>query len=617
MTQFVIGVDGGGSKTEAVILNERGEVLGLGRSGSSNYHLVGMSGARDALLVAMHKAATAANVEFTQASAVTWALAGAGHQTDVRLLENLQHETFPHVHGNVVTDAVAALVGGVGTHRGIVLIAGTGMIVYGEKGAETSARAGGWGYIIDQGSGYHLAREALQAVTRAADGSNLPTRLQQGLLDKLHLKKTSDLVSWLYAPERQVSEVAALAPMVLAEAEMRDPMAVAIIAQAADALAANVEAVARRLGFDEEATFPLVLTGGLLGTSKFYRQTTIQSVHTRLSNARAQTPRHNAAMGAGLMALESLGIPLEIPADVPATIEESWASERSNVLTHNLDLRTTLELAGLMHVEDCRAVAAVRPNLPTIARTIDAIAARMEKGGRLIYVGAGTSGRLGVLDASECPPTFNSNPEQVVGIIAGGQPALTSSVEEAEDDPDAGASAIAAMKIGSEDSIIGIAASGRTPYVIGAMKEARRRDALTVALTCNLPAPLAQMADFVIAPLVGPEIVGGSTRLKAGTAQKLILNMLSTGVMVKLGKTYGNLMVDVQQLNVKLHERSRRIVAQACHISEDEAAVVLSQCDGDVKTAIVSILRHCPPEEARQYLVQAGGRVRGALSDGH
>ncbi len=615
MTPFVIGVDGGGSKTEAVILNEHGEPLGHGRSGSSNYHLVGIAGARQALLAAMHKAATAANVNLLRASAVVWALAGAGRPADVRLLENLQKEMLPHVPGKVVTDAVAALVGGVRAHRGIVLIAGTGMIIYGENGAENSARAGGWGYLIDQGNGYHLAREALQAVARAADGSDLPTRLQQQLLDALNLNKVSDLVYWLYAPERQVAEVAALAPVVLQVAETRDPMAVAIIAQAADALAANVDAVARRLNFSRETKFPLVLTGGLLNTNDFYRQVTIQAVHTRVPGAQPQFPHHSAVVGAGLLALELLGIPPVAPANTAAITDEWWASERNNVLTRDLDLRTTLELTGLMHTEDCRAIAAVRPNLPTIAAAIDAIAARMEKGGRLIYVGAGTSGRLGVLDASECPPTFNSPPEQVVGIIAGGKPALTASVEEAEDDPDAGANAIVELNIGEQDSVVGIAASGRTPYVLGALQEARRRNALTVALTCNLPAPMTRLADFTIAPLVGPEVIGGSTRLKAGTAQKLILNMLSTGVMVRLGKTYGNLMVDVQQLNIKLQERSRRIVAQACHISEKEAAEVLAQCNGDVKTAIVSILQNAPPQKARQQLAQASGRIRLALSN--
>ncbi|NOX62142.1 MAG: N-acetylmuramic acid 6-phosphate etherase [Chloroflexi bacterium] len=276
-------------------------------------------------------------------------------------------------------------------------------------------------------------------------------------------------------------------------------------------------------------------------------------------------------------------------------------------------MRPTLEIVGLMHLEDGRAVASVRPNLPVIAAAIDAIAERMQKGGRLIYVGAGTSGRLGVLDASECPPTFNTDPGQVVGVIAGGERALTAAVEEAEDNHKNGAQAMIELDVGPNDSVVGIAASGRTPYVMGALAEARRRGALTAALICNLPAPLADMADYVLAPLVGPEVLAGSTRLKAGTTQKLVLNMLSTGVMVRLGKTYGNLMVDVRQHNVKLQERARRIVAQACHINHSEAEAALARCQGDVKAAIVSVLLGCTPEEARRRLVRANGRVREAV----
>jgi len=284
------------------------------------------------------------------------------------------------------------------------------------------------------------------------------------------------------------------------------------------------------------------------------------------------------------------------------------------VLTHNLDTRPTLDIVGLMHLEDCRAVDAVRPILPHIAAAVDAIAERMQQGGRLIYVGAGTSGRLGVLDAAECPPTFNTEPGQVVGVIAGGAQALTEAVEEAEDDPQAGAQALRDLHVGPLDSVVGIAASGRTPYVKGALIEARNQSALTVALICNLPAPLADLADHVLAPLVGPEVITGSTRLKAGTVQKLVLNMLSTAVMVRLGKTYGNLMVDVQQHNAKLQERARRIVAQACGISMEEAAEALARCDHDVKTAIVSTLLACPPEVARERLRQANGNVRLAVS---
>jgi N-acetylmuramic acid 6-phosphate etherase len=294
--------------------------------------------------------------------------------------------------------------------------------------------------------------------------------------------------------------------------------------------------------------------------------------------------------------------------------DSAWPSEQVNVLTRDLDLYPTETMIGLMHLQDQQAVAAVRPALPAITRAADDIASRMGQGGRLIYVGAGTSGRLGVLDASECPPTFNADSDQVVGVIAGGVAAMTSAVEGVEDDAEAGARALRDLAIGPLDSIVGITASGRTPYVQGALAEAGRRQALTIALTCNLPAPVAEAAQHVIAPLVGPEALAGSTRLKAGTAQKLILNMLSTAVMVRLGKTYGNLMVDLRPENVKLQARTRRIVAQACGLSEEEAANALRHSGGEVKVAIVTTLAGCSQAEARQRLVQAGGVVRKALT---
>ncbi len=259
------------------------------------------------------------------------------------------------------------------------------------------------------------------------------------------------------------------------------------------------------------------------------------------------------------------------------------------------------------------AVAASATDLLALLTTLDAVAERMRRGGRLIYLGAGTSGRLGLLDAAECPPTFNAPPGQVTGVIAGGPDALTRSVEGAEDDTEAGRQAVAGLDVKESDSVVGIAASGRTPYVVAGLEEARRRGALTVALTCNLPAPLAEQADYVLAPLVGPEVITGSTRLKAGTAQKLTLNMLSTAVMVRLGKTYGNLMVDVRALNAKLRARARRIVAQACQIDDQSAEAVLARSDGEVKVAIVSHLAGCSPQAARDRLARAGGVMRAAL----
>jgi len=266
-----------------------------------------------------------------------------------------------------------------------------------------------------------------------------------------------------------------------------------------------------------------------------------------------------------------------------------------------------------INAEDARVAGAVAVELPAIAQAIDAIAARMRAGGRLIYIGAGTSGRLGVLDASECPPTFSTPPEQVVGIIAGGSYALTHAVEGAEDDHDAGAHDVAALEVDARDSVVGIAASGRTPYVLGGMAAARGRGALVISVACAAPSPMAEAADIAIAPVTGPEVITGSTRLKAGTAQKLVLNMLSTGVMIRLGKTFGNLMVDVQPTNRKLQARARRIVAEACGLPFEQAADLLQACDGQVKVAIVAHLAGLTPEMARQRLAEAGGVVGKAL----
>ncbi len=292
----------------------------------------------------------------------------------------------------------------------------------------------------------------------------------------------------------------------------------------------------------------------------------------------------------------------------------STLTEARNSATTEIDMLPTLDMLRLMNAEDRHVPEAVSAELPQIARAVDAIAERMRRGGRLIYIGAGTSGRLGVLDASECQPTFSVPPGVVIGVIAGGERALTHSVENAEDYPNAGAAAIAALDVSMNDSVVGIAASGTTPYVLGGMAEAQRRGALVVSLACNASSPMAAAADISIAPLVGPEVITGSTRLKAGTAQKLVLNMISTGVMIRLGKTYGNLMVDLQATNYKLRRRSVRIVQEACGVSADEASALLQSCDGNVKVAVVAYLANVSPAEARERLHAANGAVREALS---
>jgi N-acetylmuramic acid 6-phosphate etherase len=293
-------------------------------------------------------------------------------------------------------------------------------------------------------------------------------------------------------------------------------------------------------------------------------------------------------------------------------------TETRNPATESIDALGTLEMVRLMNEEDSRVAGAVAEVAPAVAQAIDLVAERMRRGGRLIYVGAGTSGRLGALDAAEAPPTFGVPRGVVVALQAGGAQALTEAIEGAEDDAGAGAHDIAALNVTALDSVIGIAASGRTPYVLGALTEAKRRGALVVGLVCARPSALETLADLTIAPAVGPEVITGSTRLKAGTAQKMVLNMLSTGVMIRLGKTYGNLMVDVQPTNAKLRERARRIVLQACdsagkRISDEEAAAALEAAGGEVKTAIVSLLLEVTADDARRRLSDASGSVRAVL----
>jgi N-acetylmuramic acid 6-phosphate etherase len=287
-------------------------------------------------------------------------------------------------------------------------------------------------------------------------------------------------------------------------------------------------------------------------------------------------------------------------------------TETRNVATENLDSLSTLELVGAMHGADGEAVAAVEKELHRIALTIDAIAARLEQGGRLFYLGAGTSGRLGVLDASECPPTYNTPPEMVQGLIAGGDAALRRSVERAEDDEAQGRRDLEQHGFTDKDVLVGIAASGRTPYVLGGVRYARELGALTIGLSCVAESLLAEAAELAITPATGPEVVTGSTRMKAGTATKLVLNMLSTGTMVRLGYVFGNLMVNVQPTNTKLRDRASRIVAMVTDLVHEDAVALLERA-GSVKAAIVMEKLGMSREEAERRLTAAHGRLRHAL----
>ncbi|WP_036746925.1 N-acetylmuramic acid 6-phosphate etherase [Paenibacillus sp. UNC451MF] len=288
-------------------------------------------------------------------------------------------------------------------------------------------------------------------------------------------------------------------------------------------------------------------------------------------------------------------------------------TEQRNDKSLHLDTLSVREIVELMNKEDYTVSECVHAALPQITNAIEAIAHIMTDGGKLYYIGAGTSGRLGVLDASECPPTFGVEPELVVGVIAGGERAITRSIENAEDDEQAGRNDLA-KKITSKDVVVGIAASGTTPYVIGALREAKRIGALTVALSCNQNTPISAEAQYSIEVPVGPEIVTGSTRLKAGTATKMVLNMITTAVMIKLGKVYGNLMVNVQATNEKLRDRVVRIIKEATGASEEIAASASQQAKGDARAAILMLQYEISYEEAMQALKETKGHFGHACN---
>lgn len=289
-------------------------------------------------------------------------------------------------------------------------------------------------------------------------------------------------------------------------------------------------------------------------------------------------------------------------------------TETRNERTAELDRMTVSELLSVMNAEDQTVALAVRDALPEIGSAVEAITESLRRGGRLIYIGAGTSGRIGLLDAVECPPTFGTSPEQVVGLLSGGPGAFVVAVEGAEDEPARAVADLDEIGVNDRDTVVGLAASGRTPYVVGGLKHAAAKGAVTVSVACNRDAVVSRYADIPIEVPTGPEVLTGSTRLKAGTAEKMVCNMLSTASMVRIGKVYGNLMVDVRASNDKLVERARRMVVQATGADPDTAAEALRAADGHAKTAIVMLLTHSTAQEAALALDKADGETRTAVA---
>lgn len=292
---------------------------------------------------------------------------------------------------------------------------------------------------------------------------------------------------------------------------------------------------------------------------------------------------------------------------------EKLLTEQRNAASASIDVLSTEEALRIINAEDRTVAEAVEREIPAITKAVDAIVEVFRRGGRLFYIGAGTSGRLGVLDASECPPTFGVSPDLVHGIIAGGEAALRHSTEASEDDPGGGARDLVAHGFRAADVLAGIAASGRTPYVLGAVAQARQMGARTIGISCTPDSELARAVEFPITPLTGPEVITGSTRMKAGTATKMVLNMLSTGALIRMGYVYGNMMVNVQAKNAKLVDRARRIVMEAAGVPPDRALDLLALAENDARLAILIAKTDLSPEEARRRLMAAEGNLAKAL----
>jgi N-acetylmuramic acid 6-phosphate etherase len=590
LAKLALGIEGGGTKTEWM-LTEPGpdglpHVLEKGVLPASNMKL-----ADDDQLTRLFAAMPEG------AARVGLFLAGCATEDDRRRLHRLAAVRWPGARLAVGSDRDSALATSFGDADGIVVISGTGAAVHGRRGEQTE-RAGGWGQLLgDRGSGYHLTMQALRQVLSRYDLTGEVSPVAKTILRMLALNGLRDLVDWVMQAEKM--SVARLAPAVFEAAHAGDLGMQAVIEEGARILAQFTGAVARRL---EALALPVKLFGGLFVHHPEYAALFRKELAHLLPRAPVEVCSVSGALGAAWLAVQqadsssasrqpvpcsapAAGPSRAVPADYTALARAS--TEQRNPRSAKLDELATPDLVDLFVKEERYVEEALAASKSALVAAIDLVAESLREGGRLFYVGAGTSGRLGVLDASEIPPTFGASPELVQGIMAGGATALHRAVEGAEDQPRAGALAVGERGVAKGDVVCGIAASGRTPFVLGALAEARRLGARTILLTCNPDRlPSHSPWDVEIDLPTGPELVTGSTRLKAGTATKLVLNLLSTCAMVRLGKVKGNLMIDVQITNEKLRDRGARLVSTALGVPYDEALRRLESARWNVRACV-------------------------------
>lgn len=540
-------------------------------------------------------------------------MAGARTDADVARIHRCAAKLWPRLPcwaGNDLEVALAAATETpvTATPARVLVLSGTGSCCYGRSAAGQTAKIGGWGHILgDKGSGFEIGLRALKAVVYYLDRDGKWSALGRRILRTLQLNEPNDLIGWVQSAGK--TEIAALALDVFAAAEQRDRIARDVLSGAAHSLAKDAADCARCLAVKNERV-EFVFAGGVLLRQPRFAQRVRTELRKLWPGAAVRPLERESTWGAVELArarfVSNGGTPRAVAGDEPASLRRlpeptpsfpSPASfsptEQRHPRSMNLDKLSVSAAIELMLSEDATLPGKILKERKKIERVVNWVARALRSGGRLFYVGAGTSGRLGVLDASECPPTFRTLPEQVQGIIAGGQRALWTSIEGAEDDANAGERAMEFRGVGGRDVVIGIAASGRTPFVWGALGAAKLRQARTVLLCFNptLAVPAKHRPDLILAPNIGPEILTGSTRLKAGTATKLILNLFTTLAMVRLGKVAGNLMVDVKPANQKLRERAIRILRDLTSASENDARVALEKSKWVIKEALHKIKR--------------------------
>ena len=573
----VLGIEAGGTKTRWVLLDARGRRLAQGTEGPGNVLQVGREGLRKLFRK------IGARLPQTPMS-IGAGLAGARGPVEMALARRVLQTVWPRTKKIVVgQDTDSALAAAWGKEDGFLVIAGTGSNVVGRVAGKKHS-VGGHGHLLgDIGSGYDLAARALRAVYRERDRTGQAPQLTAGLLAHAGAADLDRLLREVYQP-RGKEWLAGFAPVVLRAAGRGDRLALGVVREATAELAERVVELARRLRVRRPR---VALTGGLF-ENKIYRRNFVSAVKSRLPGAQSEPLQNPGEVGAAAMAgWAGRAAPEKV--DGRFVDVESLPTERANPRSRGLHKKSVAQLVKLFVGEENQNLKALRKAAPEIGRAAAIVASSLQKGGRLIYVGAGTSGRLGVLDASEMPPTFHADPEEVQAILAGGPEAIFRAQEGAEDDAGAGARAAKERRVGKKDVVVGLTASGRTPFVWGALRQARQGGARTVLVTAHSawrPEKGGFRPDGVVRLEVGPELIAGSTRLKAGTATKVVCNILSSVAMIRKGRVYDNLMVNVVPSNEKLRARAVRLVRLLTKVTAERAAEALRGAEGRVMGAL-------------------------------